>query len=130
MRRVCISAFRDQGLFDDPRAFDMRLPIADTKGVKRLRALRQAAGLTQAQLAEKAGLDQSFISRLEQSKTDVSVTNMLAIAGALGVKPSDLLEPGSMQSRLFAAVDNLPEAQIETAADILEALARGTKPQE
>jgi transcriptional regulator with XRE-family HTH domain len=108
----------------------MRLEMPQALGVKRLRALRQAAGLTQVQLAEMAGLTQSFISRLEQGKTDVSVSHMVAIANAVGVRPSDLLELGSAQSRLLVAIDNLPEDQRETAADILEMLARRAKPQE
>jgi transcriptional regulator with XRE-family HTH domain len=98
--------------------------------VKRLRELRRAAGLTQIQLAEKAGLTQPFISRLERGETGVSVSNMVAMAIAMGVRPSDLLDQSSAQSRLLAAIDNLPEDQQETAADILEALARRAKPQE
>jgi transcriptional regulator with XRE-family HTH domain len=107
----------------------MRVPIADDPGVQKLRALRLARGLTQAQLAEMAGLDQSFISRLERSETDVSVSNLIEIANALGLKPSDLLEPGSKQSRLFLAIDALKEDQIELAAGLLETLARDSKPQ-
>lgn len=91
--------------------------------MKRLRTMRAAANLTQAQLAEKAGLDQSFISRLERAETGVSVENLISIAHALGVKVQDLLEPGSPQSRLLAAVELIPEDQQDLAADILESLA-------
>lgn len=98
--------------------------------MKRLRALRLAAGMTQSQLAKASGLDQSFISRLEHGTSDVKLSTMLAIAEALGLKPSALIEPGSGQSRLFLAIDALTEDQREIAADILEALAvRGLKPQ-
>jgi transcriptional regulator with XRE-family HTH domain len=59
----------------------------------RLRAAREEAGLTQLQLAERAGVRQATISELETGKTrrvDLDVLDRLC--AALGVAPGDLLE--------------------------------------
>ena len=51
-----------------------------------IRALREQAGLTQQQLAERVGTKQSVISRLEDSEYGrASVQTLLRIASALGV---------------------------------------------
>lgn len=55
---------------------------------RRITDERQAAGLTQAQLAEKSGLPQSHISRLESGKHSPSRATIEKIAIALGRPPS------------------------------------------
>ena len=64
---------------------------------KRLKALREAAGLTQQQLAVKAGLSVSNLSQLEQGqKTDPRISTVAALAGALGVTCDELMgRPGA-----------------------------------
>jgi transcriptional regulator with XRE-family HTH domain len=51
----------------------------------RLRELRTAAGLTQAELAKKAGLSQKAISDWEQARREPLWSNVVALAAALGV---------------------------------------------
>jgi transcriptional regulator with XRE-family HTH domain len=51
----------------------------------RLRALREAAGLTQAQLAEKAGLHAQGVVKLERGERKPAWETVLALADALGV---------------------------------------------
>lgn len=97
--------------------------------MQRIREKRKAAGLTQAQLAQMSGLDQSFISRVERGASGMSVANLCAVAAALSISPSDLLEPDSPQSRFLIAVDRIPAAQHDLAAEILEALARKIGPE-
>jgi transcriptional regulator with XRE-family HTH domain len=48
-----------------------------------LRALREAAGLTQAQLAEATGLHQTTISDLELGRGDLRLSTLRALAHAL-----------------------------------------------
>lgn len=48
----------------------------------------------QSELARKAVLDQTFISKLLKRKTSISVFYLHKIAGALGVDPWALLVPG------------------------------------
>jgi transcriptional regulator with XRE-family HTH domain len=59
----------------------------------RLRARRKSADLTQVELAERAGVSQSVVSRLESgTTTEASWSVMAAIAKALGATPEELLE--------------------------------------
>ena len=57
---------------------------------RRIRDLREKAALTQVQLAEKAGLPQSHISRLENAEHSATNMTLEKIAKALGVEVSDL----------------------------------------
>jgi transcriptional regulator with XRE-family HTH domain len=51
----------------------------------RLKALRESAGLTQAQLAERAGLHLHGVTKLEYGDREPSWPTVLALAAALGV---------------------------------------------
>lgn len=51
----------------------------------RLREIRQQKGMTQKELAEKAGLNQSTVSLLEQGKIDPTLKTALTIGAILGV---------------------------------------------
>jgi putative transcriptional regulator len=52
----------------------------------RLKGLREAAGLTQRELAEKAGVAQRTVSSLEQALYEPVWSTALALAEALGVQ--------------------------------------------
>jgi DNA-binding XRE family transcriptional regulator len=56
----------------------------------RIRQLREQTGMTQVQLADKSGLPQSHISRLESRKHSPSRATLQKIASALGVPLSEL----------------------------------------
>jgi transcriptional regulator with XRE-family HTH domain len=58
----------------------------------RLVALREAAGLTQAELARRAGLVRSFYARVESGRHNPSVGTLLKIAGVHGLSVSGLLD--------------------------------------
>jgi transcriptional regulator with XRE-family HTH domain len=58
-----------------------------------LRRLRESRGLTQQQLAERAGVRQALISDLEAGKAmRRSLDAIEKLAKALGVEPGELLE--------------------------------------
>ncbi len=57
-----------------------------------IRVLRQAAGLIQDDFADRAGLERSYIPRLEAGKIDPRLSTLTRIAGALGIEASVLLE--------------------------------------
>src|SRR5438105_370867 len=58
-----------------------------------LRELRERAGLTQQQLATRAGLSWSTVAHIEQGrKPDLRVSTLVRLAGALGVPPTELFE--------------------------------------
>lgn len=58
--------------------------------VEVLVAARKRAGMTQTDLADKIGKDQTFISIIERSQRRVDVLEFCAIARALGVDPENL----------------------------------------
>jgi transcriptional regulator with XRE-family HTH domain len=53
---------------------------------------REAAGLTQAQLAEKLGEYQSFVARLESGQRRVDVVEFIEFADLLGFNAAKELE--------------------------------------
>jgi DNA-binding XRE family transcriptional regulator len=56
----------------------------------RLRDFREAQGLTQTQLARRAGLLQSHISRLENGENSFTERSLNKIAKALGIRPEQI----------------------------------------
>jgi len=58
----------------------------------RIRELRNALGLSQEELAERAGLHRTYLGAVERGERNVSLDNILAISRALGVTASDLLK--------------------------------------
>jgi transcriptional regulator with XRE-family HTH domain len=60
----------------------------------RVRELRQAAGLTQAQLADKCGLHRTFVGSVERGERNVALLSLRRIAQALRVSPVELLADG------------------------------------
>ncbi|MEO7032886.1 MAG: helix-turn-helix transcriptional regulator [Polyangiaceae bacterium] len=59
---------------------------------KRLRSLREAAGLTQVQVAEKAALDDKHYQTMESGLSNVTFATLVAVAKALGVTLAELFE--------------------------------------
>jgi len=56
-----------------------------------IRQMRGELGLSQEALAETCDLDRTYISGIERGSRNPSLTNILKIATALGVRPADLL---------------------------------------
>lgn len=60
----------------------------------RLRALREAAGMTQGDLADAAGVGRVILNRYEAGKAEPSWSVIVALATALDVGPNDFLSGG------------------------------------
>jgi len=58
----------------------------------RIKALRKKKKLTQVQLAEKAGLQDSNLSRLESGSSNVTLLTLSRIAETLGVEVKDFFK--------------------------------------
>jgi transcriptional regulator with XRE-family HTH domain len=97
----------------------------------RLRQLRNAAGLRQAELAERADLASETISRMETGKwpnTTIEVAERLA--DALGVNITDLFEgsapPETKQrpdeKRVMALLRSLPDDEVADIRKVIEIL--------
>ena len=51
-----------------------------------LRERRKELNLTQKQIAEKIGREQSYIARVEQGKADIQLSSFFRIAAVLGIQ--------------------------------------------
>ena len=58
-----------------------------------LRRLRQAAGLSQEELASQSGLSRRMVNGVEAGSTNISLANLDHVAAALGVAFVDLVQP-------------------------------------
>lgn len=70
----------------DPEAGEVRVG-------SRLRAFRKAKGLVIDDVAQRAGVTKSFISRFERDEVQASVATLLRICEVIGVKPGEIFEP-------------------------------------
>jgi transcriptional regulator with XRE-family HTH domain len=70
---------------------DAKVTVTERFG-KRMRQLRQEQGLSQMDLSEKTGMEQAFISRLENGKAEASLGTLDRLATALGLSLSQLLK--------------------------------------
>lgn len=61
--------------------------------LERMAALRKKRGFTQASLAERMGVEQPTIQRWETGKREPDLGQLLALAEALDVDPSALIDP-------------------------------------
>ena len=57
-----------------------------------VKRLRKGAGITQEELAFKAGIDRTYASQIERSIANPSLGIICQIADALGCKPEELLK--------------------------------------
>lgn len=69
----------------------------DLRVRRRLRELRTERGLTLQQVAERASIDLSTLSRLEAGKRRLALDHIPALATALGVSADELLASGPPQ---------------------------------
>ena len=68
----------------------------------RLKILRKQAGLTQVELAKKAGLSQAHIANIENGKRDIDFGAAIKLARALNIKACELLPLEEQQEPLSA----------------------------
>ena len=66
----------------------------------RLRAARQHRGWTLAELAERAGLSTSTLSRLESGKRQANLELLVPLTRELGIRIDDLLAPRDADPRI------------------------------
>lgn len=92
--------------------FCLMLPFGET-----VLAWRLARGLTQAQLAEAAGIQRPNLSAIERGEREVTLKTLRALALALGVRPgalADGIAPGAGAPALSrAALERIAAAALD-----------------
>ena len=86
---------------------------------RRLRALREAAALTQLQVAAASGLSHEAISRLETGHSAASAKTVLQLAHALRVKPQRLVRREPVGVTMLTVVEaasrlDVPMRRVQT----------------
>jgi len=82
------------------------------------RRIRESQGLTLAVVAARARISSAMLSRLETGRTSPSLETIVSLAGALGIRPSHLLQEIGIEDK---------DAQLVPAGKGLEVVRRGTK---
>jgi transcriptional regulator with XRE-family HTH domain len=69
---------------------------------ERLRTIRRLRRRTLKEVADRAGLSESFLSQVERGRTSVSIASLQRIAGALGIEVSDVFaSDGARRPRIL-----------------------------
>ena len=91
---------------------------------EKIKGLRLASELTQAELADRAGLTRGFISQLENEQSSIQIESLAAILEALGVSLAEFFTDESEEKVVFS-----PEERVaidSKGADIFELLIPGS----
>ena len=96
--------------------------------MKNMTAIREAKGLTQADLSEMTGLGQGYLSKIESGAANPTLDKINIIAQAMKVEPSELFALPDLKKRVLAAISSIEDpARAEAALVVLEAMAAGRK---
>lgn len=57
----------------------------------RIRDVRKGLGISQEELAHLSGMHRTYVSSVERGERNISVLNLLSLAGVLGVDAGDLV---------------------------------------
>lgn len=105
-------------------AMEAVVALAHNGHMKNVRALRQARGLTQAELAELAGVNQATVSKAERGEMNITMDKIVALAAALNVEPVQLFDLPELQARALAAISAIDPERRAAALVVLEAMAK------
>lgn len=89
---------------------------------KRLISLRQQCGYTQNGLAERAGVSQSHLRRVELGESDITVGHLQLLCDAMNISLKEFFEEASDTDEIAAAFSNLSPKQKKLLLAFLENL--------
>jgi transcriptional regulator with XRE-family HTH domain len=77
------------------------VPRQDFRAVfgRRVRELRDRLGLSQEELAERAGLHRNYIGGIERGERNVAILNVVKLAAALELSVAELFAPFNFRPR-------------------------------
>ena len=115
-----------------------KVKIQDTLvfwAAERIKALRNKANLTQAELAEKATLDLSWVAQIETASVTPSITSIHKICKALNMTPAEFYEDSKktiykeddfLTREILAIIKDKPTRDKKLARDLIERFFQGT----
>lgn len=90
----------------------------------KLYAIRKQKGLTQAQVAEEAGLSDRTYADIERGSVNMRIESVLKICEALDITPNDIFvkkqESAEKSASILERLDYLAPKERETAMHLLE----------
>jgi transcriptional regulator with XRE-family HTH domain len=104
-----------------PRETDVHRKLGD-----RIRKLRKGRRLTQAALAERAGMDAKYIGQIERAETNTTLTMLDGIATGLGITLSELFafSPTTGRKAEEFVYDRLPDLLRRQPSHVRELLVK------
>ena len=95
-----------------------------------LRKYRSEQGLTQEELAEKAGVSLSGYKNIESTERGASLEMLVKLGNALGVDPASLLlldDVDQSMSNIYRLLQNKPKSFIMAVEEIINVVVKATE---
>ncbi len=89
---------------------------------KRLMSLRKQYGYTQNALAEKAGVSQTHLRRVELGQADITVNHLELLCDAMNISLKEFFEEVSDTDETAIAISKLSPKQKKHLTDFLDSL--------
>ena len=87
---------------------------------RKIRQLRRQRKLTQVELAERIGIHQSDLSRMEQGEYKVGLDTLLKILGTFDLSIGEFFEEGNREQTLFEKMKSLSAAAQKEVESFIE----------
>ena len=88
----------------------------------RIKTLREKSGYTQNFLAEKAGVSQTHLRRVELGQADITIGHLQLVCDALEISIKDFFNVNTESEELAVALANLTPRQKKLLFDFLKSL--------
>lgn len=88
----------------------------------RIKTLREKSGYTQNALADKAGVSQTHLRRVELGQADITVGHLQLVCDALEISVKDFFNFNNEAEELSIALSNLSPKQKKLLIDFLKSL--------
>ena len=89
---------------------------------ERIKTLREKSGYTQNALAEKAGVSQTHLRRVELGQADITVGHLQLVCDALDISVKDFFNTNDEADELSAAISDLTPKQKKLLTEFLKSL--------
>ncbi len=89
---------------------------------KRLATLRKQYGFTQNGLAERAGVSQTHLRRVELGQADITVSHLQLLCDAMNITLQEFFEEETGENKLAIAVSKLSPKQKKLLVDFINSL--------